>query len=80
MKYALIGCGRISPNHIQAARNNGLKIVALCDLDREAAIRLIRQFELEGVAVYADPPASSSMCSHPAAATPGDPLPMPGPW
>ncbi|WP_301081957.1 Gfo/Idh/MocA family protein, partial [Faecalibaculum rodentium] len=54
MKYALIGCGRISPNHIQAARNNGLKIAALCDLDREAAIRLIRQFKLEGVAVYAD--------------------------
>lgn len=54
MKYVLIGCGRISPNHIQAARNNGLKIAALCDLDQEAAIRLIRQFELEGVAVYTD--------------------------
>lgn len=54
MKYALIGCGRISPNHIQAAGNNGLKIAALCDLDQEAAIRLIRQFKLEGVAVYAD--------------------------
>ncbi|WP_145907653.1 acyltransferase [Faecalibaculum rodentium] len=47
MKYALIGCGRISPNHIQAAGNNGLKIAALCDLDQEVAIRLIRQFELE---------------------------------
>ena len=22
MKYALIGCGRISPNHIEAAKNN----------------------------------------------------------
>lgn len=32
MKYALIGCGRISPNHIIAAKNNGLDIVALCDL------------------------------------------------
>jgi len=32
MKYALIGCGRISPNHIIAAKNNGLDIVAVCDL------------------------------------------------
>ena len=33
MKYALIGCGRISPNHIAAAKNNGLEIVSICDLD-----------------------------------------------
>ena len=32
MKYALIGCGRISPNHISAAINNKLEIVGLCDL------------------------------------------------
>lgn len=32
MKYALIGCGRISPNHIVAAQSNGLEIVALCDI------------------------------------------------
>lgn len=32
MKYAVIGCGRISPNHIIAAKNNALDIVALCDL------------------------------------------------
>lgn len=32
MKYALIGCGRISPNHIVAAQKNQLEIVALCDL------------------------------------------------
>lgn len=35
MKYALIGCGRISPNHIQAAINNNLEIVAICDLNKE---------------------------------------------
>lgn len=35
MKYAIIGCGRISPNHIQAALNNKLKIVGLCDLKEE---------------------------------------------
>lgn len=32
MKYALIGCGRISPNHIVAAQKNNLEIVAICDL------------------------------------------------
>lgn len=34
MKYALIGCGRISPNHISAAINNNLEIVAFCDIDK----------------------------------------------
>lgn len=33
MKYALIGCGRISPNHIAAARDNKLEITALCDIN-----------------------------------------------
>ena len=33
LRYALIGCGRISPNHLVAARDNGLEIVAICDLD-----------------------------------------------
>ncbi len=33
MKYALIGCGRISPNHIAAAKNNNLEIVAICDIN-----------------------------------------------
>lgn len=32
MKYALIGCGRISPNHITAALNNHLEIVGICDI------------------------------------------------
>lgn len=32
MKYALIGCGRISINHIKAAHSNQLTIVGLCDL------------------------------------------------
>lgn len=33
MKYALIGCGRIAENHIKAAVENKLDIVALCDID-----------------------------------------------
>lgn len=32
MKYALIGCGRIAINHITAAVNNNLEIVAICDV------------------------------------------------
>lgn len=32
MKYALIGCGRISPNHIEAAKNNSIEISAICDI------------------------------------------------
>jgi predicted dehydrogenase len=32
MKYALIGCGRIAVNHIQAALNNNIEITAICDI------------------------------------------------
>ena len=32
MKYALIGCGRIATNHIKAVQNNGLELVAVCDI------------------------------------------------
>ncbi|WP_394238249.1 Gfo/Idh/MocA family protein [Niallia oryzisoli] len=32
LRYALIGCGRISPNHIAAAIKNKLEIAALCDI------------------------------------------------
>ncbi len=31
LKYALIGCGRISPNHLSAAVANRLAVAALCD-------------------------------------------------
>lgn len=46
LKYALIGCGRISPNHISAAINNNFEIVALCDIDEEKARNLIIDFNL----------------------------------
>lgn len=32
MKYALIGCGRISTNHVKAVMNNGLEFIAVCDI------------------------------------------------
>lgn len=56
MKYALIGCGRISPNHVMAAKNNGLDIVAVCDIVRTNAEDKILKFDLdsEKVKVYED--------------------------
>lgn len=32
LKYAIIGCGRIAPNHLAAAIDNQLDVVALCDI------------------------------------------------
>lgn len=47
MKYALIGCGRISTNHIKAALNNNLEIVAVCDIDSEHIQSLLEKHCLE---------------------------------
>lgn len=46
MRYAIIGCGRISPNHIAAAIANDMEIVALCDLDEKNIIDKKLKFEL----------------------------------
>lgn len=46
MKYALIGCGRISPNHVAAAQHNNLDIVALCDLEEKNMKDKILKFKL----------------------------------
>ena len=55
MKYALIGCGRISPNHIAAAKANNLNIVAICDIVPENMEDKIAKFELpETVKQYID--------------------------
>lgn len=54
MKYALIGCGRISPNHIVAARNNNLEIVALCDIDENCIHDKEQKFKLNNIAEYVD--------------------------
>ncbi|MCF0127446.1 MAG: Gfo/Idh/MocA family oxidoreductase [Pseudobutyrivibrio sp.] len=45
MKYALIGCGRIAINHIYAAVNNKLDIVAVCDILPEAMETLLAKHE-----------------------------------
>ena len=47
MRYALIGCGRISTNHIKAAVNNKLEIVAVCDVVPEHMEAVLAKHGLE---------------------------------
>ena len=47
MKYALIGCGRISTNHIKAAVNNKLEIVSVCDIIPEKMDEVLAKHGLE---------------------------------
>lgn len=55
MRYGLIGCGRISPNHIAAALENELEIVAICDVVEEKMDEMVQQFNLPGsVKKYVD--------------------------
>lgn len=55
MKYALIGCGRISPNHIMAAIYNNLEIVAICDAEPGNMKDKALKFELpDSVKQYVD--------------------------
>lgn len=57
MKYALIGCGRISPNHIAAARANGLEIVGVCDVVPERTEEILKpvpEEERVGIRHYTD--------------------------
>lgn len=57
MKYALIGCGRIAVNHIKAALNNHLEIVAVCDVLPDAMEALLAKYDLQrdlSIARYTD--------------------------
>ena len=57
MKYALIGCGRISTNHIKAALNNELEIVAVCDIVPDHMQAVLEKHGLENdssIARYTD--------------------------
>lgn len=47
MRYALIGCGRISTNHIKAALNNKLEVVAVCDIVPEHMEDVLAKHGLE---------------------------------
>ncbi|TCK98510.1 putative dehydrogenase [Natranaerovirga hydrolytica] len=53
LRYGIIGCGRISSNHIAAAQANELEIVAICDKETTKMNDTIKQFNLsEGVKKY----------------------------
>lgn len=57
MKYALIGCGRIATNHIKAVVNNGLELVAVCDILLQHMQALLEKHGLEAdetIARYTD--------------------------
>ena len=55
MKYALIGCGRISPNHIVAAKHNDLELVAICDIVEHNMKDKVIKFNLpKNVRCYTD--------------------------
>lgn len=54
MNYALIGCGRIAQNHIKAALQSKLNIVALCDIAPTKVDKIVKQYELTGVKQYTD--------------------------
>lgn len=54
MKYALIGCGRISPNHIAAARANNLDLAGICDIDEDMLKDKVVKFDLQQVPQFHD--------------------------
>lgn len=56
MRYALIGCGRIAQNHIKAAKNNNLQIVAVCDEVPKKMTELLEKNDLstKETAQYSD--------------------------
>lgn len=58
VRYALIGCGRISPNHIAAVTNHADKaeLIAICDVAKENAEELLKKFNLQdkGILVYTE--------------------------
>lgn len=47
MNYALIGCGRIATNHIKAVLNNGLRFVAMCDIEPTNMEALLAKHDLQ---------------------------------
>lgn len=47
MKYALIGCGRISTNHVKAVLNNQLEFVAACDIVSDNITAVLAKHGLE---------------------------------
>ena len=47
MKYALIGCGRIAARHLEAAQENHMEVVAVCDIVPDQIERFLEKHELQ---------------------------------
>lgn len=47
MKFGLIGCGRISTNHMTAALNNHMEIVGICDILESKMEEILQKHELK---------------------------------
>ena len=54
MKYAIIGCGRIAKNHIKAALDNNLNIVAVCVVLEDNIDDIIEKNQIENTKKYFD--------------------------
>ncbi len=54
MTFGIIGCGRISDNHISAAIAAGMTVTALCDVDSANMRRVKQKYGLTQAVCYAD--------------------------
>ena len=54
MKYALIGCGRISTNHVKAVMNNNLEFTAVCDIVPEHMEEVLEKTGFRGMSRLRD--------------------------
>ncbi|MDO4269447.1 MAG: Gfo/Idh/MocA family oxidoreductase [Eubacteriales bacterium] len=54
MEFAIIGCGRIADNHIDAALQNGMHVAALCDISEASMARVTEKFGLTDAVHYTD--------------------------
>ncbi len=56
IKYAMIGCGRISKNHMQAylANKENLELVGVCDTVEQNMAKMLIDAKIENIAQYKD--------------------------
>jgi UDP-N-acetyl-2-amino-2-deoxyglucuronate dehydrogenase len=54
MRFGIIGSGRISSNHINAARNNKLQLIAVCDVNPSRLLNYSDFSDAKDVRTYSD--------------------------
>ncbi len=65
MKYALIGCGRVAANHLKAALNNNLEIVAVCDINSDCIDSLLIKYDLDNLSISKYTDYKQMLSEHP---------------